>query len=86
VTSGDVWVWTMDGTTIAGITHVATVGDTNFRVVGTGDCDGDGKADVLWHHATRGELWVWLMNGAAIASATRVATIADVGYQVVTPR
>jgi len=48
----DVWVWKMDGTTITAITYVATVSDTDYRIVGTGDYDGDGRADALWHHAT----------------------------------
>ena len=64
-TSGDVWVWHDERRTPSrGSTHVATVGDTNFHVAGVGDYDGDGRADVLWHHATTGAVWVWLMNGA----------------------
>ena len=50
---------------------------------GRGDYDGDGKADILWHHATRGEVWVWLMNGAAKLSETYVATVPETGYQIV---
>jgi hypothetical protein len=57
--------------------------DTNYRIVGTGDYDGDGKSDILWHHATAGEAWVWLMDGAVPLSETWVATVADVGYQIV---
>jgi len=28
-----------------------------------GDLDGDGKADIVWHHATTGEVSAWLMDG-----------------------
>ena len=47
---------------------------------------GDGKADILWHHATRGEVWVWLMNRTTRISQTWVATVPDVGYQIVKVR
>ena len=72
----------MNGTALTTVSPVATVGDTGFRVVGSGDYDGDGRADVLWHHATTGAVWVWLMDGAAIRSATWISTVGDVGYQV----
>ena len=36
-----------------------TGGDTAVR----SDFGGDGKSDILWHHASRGEVWVWPMNG-----------------------
>ena len=63
--AGDVWLWTMNGTTVAAR---VVRGDGDGHGVSSrrdGDYDGDGMADVLWHHATRGEVWVWLMNGPA---------------------
>src|SRR5262249_40855777 len=30
---------------------------------GTGDFNGDGKGDILWHNTTTGQVVVWLMNG-----------------------
>ena len=82
-TRGEVWMWTMDGTTRLADTWIATVPETEYQVVATGDYNGDTKADILWYHATRGEVWLWLMNGATKVSETWLATVPDVGYQVV---
>ena len=46
------------------------------------DFDGDGRSDVLWHHATRGEVWLWTMNGAARVSETYVRTEADTDWEI----
>ena len=46
------------------------------------DFTGDGKSDVLWHHATNGELWLWPMDGAARTAETYLRTVADANYQI----
>ena len=51
--------------------------------MGTGDYNGDGKADILWHHNLRGEVWVWLMNGAVPLSRNYVGSVPDTGYRIV---
>jgi hypothetical protein len=38
-----------------------------WSVSETGDFDGDGKSDILWHD-TAGDMGVWLMNGLTVNS------------------
>jgi hypothetical protein len=72
----------MNGTTIlnpssTGLGNVPL----NWTVVGVGDFNGDGKADILWQNTTSGNLAIYLMNGTTITSS---ATFANLGaYSVV---
>jgi streptogramin lyase len=81
-TTGDVAIWEMNGTTIlnpssSGVGTVAT----NWTVVGVGDFNGDGKADILWQNTSNGNLAIYLMNGTTIMQST---TFANLGaYSVV---
>jgi hypothetical protein len=56
--------WEVDGTrqvTGASLTPGA-VADTNWKIVATGDFDGDGQRDLVWQH-TNGTISTWLMRG-----------------------
>ncbi|HUD87919.1 MAG TPA: FG-GAP-like repeat-containing protein [Xanthobacteraceae bacterium] len=81
-TTGAVAIWEMNGTTIlnpssSGVGTVAT----NWTVVGVGDFNGDGMADILWQNTSNGNLAIYLMNGTTVASS---ATFANLGaYSVV---
>jgi hypothetical protein len=41
---------------------VAPIGPP-FSIVGAGDMDGDGSADIVWHNSQTGETQVWYMDG-----------------------
>jgi hypothetical protein len=47
---------------------------TDWSIVQTGDFDGDGKSDILWHD-TGGGVALWLMNGATVTSVLGAGSV-----------
>jgi hypothetical protein len=70
---GTAVIWFMDGARIA--RRALVVGEDGkpmkigppFTIVGTGDFNGNGKADILFHNSTDGTIVIWFMNDARIA-------------------
>src|SRR5947209_10636752 len=65
-------VWLMDGMKIAG--RPETVDEKGqpiavglpWSIVGTGDFNGNGQTDILWHNSDTNHIQVWLMDGMKI--------------------
>jgi hypothetical protein len=79
-------VWLMDGATRTGSRALNALTDLNWQVAGTGDYEGDGKADILWRHGKPGEgvnggNQVWLMNGATRLGVRNINAISDLNWQ-----
>jgi hypothetical protein len=82
--TGENYVYLMEGTTIAGEGYLRTVIDQNWQVVGVGDVNGDGKADILWRNSSTGENYLYPMNGTAILGTEGyLRTVADLNWKVV---
>jgi FG-GAP-like repeat len=66
--TNNVMIDLMNGTTVASsIATSISAGLANWRVIGTSDVNGDGKADILWQNSD-GTPAIWLMNGTGITS------------------
>ncbi len=77
-TDGTLVDWSMNGRTIVSssvlnIGGVAVKPDATWSVVGTGDFDGDMRADILWRKSD-GTLVEWNMNGSTVASSGLVTS------------
>ena len=86
ITQGLISVWLMNGTTLVDgrLLTPSTVADTNWRIVGSGDFNLDGNADLVWQHQTSGQASIWFMNGTALVSGTLLSPpgVADTNWQI----
>jgi hypothetical protein len=86
-TDGWLGAWYMDGANVVGTFFLSQnmVSDPNWVLVGAGDTNGDGRADLVWQHKTEGWLAVWLLDGTRVL-ATQYLSInkmADVRWTIV---
>jgi ELWxxDGT repeat protein len=66
-TDGQAAIWEMNGTNQlgGGSTTVGPNPGTDWKVVGSGDFNGDGHSDILWQNAN-GQAAIWEMNGTSL--------------------
>ncbi len=61
-------VWEMDNGVRQATIPVKRLGNTDWKLAGTGDFTGDGKNDLLWRHAITGRNAVWEMDGTTFVA------------------
>lgn len=85
--SGKTVVWLMHvSDRVAGtFTTPDGVSDLNWRIVGTGHFDGDGKVDILWRNIVSGNLVVWFMDGTTRITGAFLEppSVGDVNWRAV---
>lgn len=65
--TGDLSVWFLDGTAVRFDRYLTRkYAGTDWKVKGTGDFDGDGQTDILWHNAVTGDVSVWFLDGTTV--------------------
>ncbi|MBP2316966.1 FG-GAP repeat domain-containing protein, partial [Azospirillum soli] len=83
-TSNQVLLWTMDGGTVTSASTVEVNGAAaapaqTWKVEGTADFTGDGKADILWRNGTSNQVLMWAMNGASAVSGANTGAVTYTG-------
>ncbi len=81
-TTGQLFLWLMDGINIIGYQSPGTVSDLNWQIQFIGGFDGDGKADILWRHSVTGQLFLWLMDGINITGYQSPGTVGDLSWGI----
>jgi FG-GAP repeat len=70
--------------TTAGLTSIGSV-DVSWKIAGTGDFNGDSKADILWRNDS-GATSIWQMDGANVLSAGLTSTpVVDPSWKIAAP-
>jgi hypothetical protein len=82
--TGENYLYPMTGNAIKPTEgYLRTVADQNWQVRGTGDYDGDGRADVLWRNSLSGENYLYPMDGTTIKpSEGYLRTVADLDWKI----
>jgi glucose/arabinose dehydrogenase len=83
---GSIAVWLMTGTQLRDgrLLTPGAVADTNWRIIGAGDLNDDGHADLLWQHQTDGLISAWFMNGTSLVSGVLLSPgqVTDTNWKI----
>jgi hypothetical protein len=83
-TTGQVFAMLMNGLSVSSSAVIWTEpGVSNWRIAGTGDLNGDGKADLVWRSRSTGSVFSMLMNGLAVSSSGVIWTEPSLNWEIV---
>lgn len=76
------WRGLGSGTFAATAVALATVADTNWRVVASADFNRDGAGDIVWRNSATGDTAVWFMNFSEYLGAADLGRVTDQNWIV----
>ena len=83
--------WLMSGSQVFSWSLLSTyTPDLNWKVMGVGDVEGNGLADLIWHNVATGQVAVWSLNGYTVLNMYLIyngssPAIADPAWRLVGP-
>jgi hypothetical protein len=84
--TGALALWALQNNQVIGTQNlsISSVSDPNWKVVGAGDLDRDGYADIIWQHQTQNWLAVWFMRGTTVVrtSYLDVQKVSNSNWQI----
>jgi FG-GAP-like repeat/FG-GAP repeat len=79
--TGENAIWLMDGTSgtavaskASGEKFITRVADSNWKIVGIGDFNGDNKSDLAWHNSVTGENAIWTVDTSVLTNSGNFST------------
>jgi hypothetical protein len=82
-TSGRNALWFMDGAARRAETGLLRTMGGGWTVVGSGDFDADGNADLMWRNLSNGRNQIWFMDGTSLTPDIQVMSTVSAGWLVV---
>jgi 5-hydroxyisourate hydrolase-like protein (transthyretin family) len=81
--SGQNAIWEMkrDFTLQSG-RFITPLADSNWQIVGTGDFNHDGIADLVWRNQDTGQNAIWQMNSTDVETGYYLTSVADSNWQI----
>jgi len=82
LSSGQMFIWFMDGGTQLGTLNLPTV-SIAWGVAGVGDFNGDGYADIFWRNTQTGEDSVWFITAGGFNGGVILGTVSNLNFKIV---
>ncbi|HEY9906299.1 MAG TPA: VCBS repeat-containing protein [Thermosynechococcaceae cyanobacterium] len=76
-------LWLLNGATYTSEAAIPAIRDINWRMQATGDFDGDGGPDYVWHNIANGDNTIWLFDANNnFKDAISLQKISDTNWQI----